>query len=221
MFTTLLESRPAKRRLARTVWVSAIVHIAVIGWAVTLTPVRGLTRSIDLPGHVIFVDPALRVSEAARPPAGSESETRKAARRLPEKSGAVPKADMTDVSASDRGRGVTSDATEASSSPHDDDLSGLAYAERPAMPLSDNPRPVYPDSLRTKNVEGAVIARFVVDTTGRVEPGSVAILAADHELFAAAVSSALAADRFLPAETGGRKVRMLVEQPFEFAIERQ
>jgi outer membrane biosynthesis protein TonB len=67
-------------------------------------------------------------------------------------------------------------------------------------------------------VAGRVVARFVVDTLGRVEPGSVQVVAADHPLFAATVREALGAMRFRPARAGGVRVRQLVELPFAFAV---
>jgi periplasmic protein TonB len=74
--------------------------------------------------------------------------------------------------------------------------------------------------LRSANVEGEVLVQFVVDTTGRVEKGSIKILKSSHELFTNAVQSALNSMRFYPAEIGGRKVKQLVQQPFNFALTR-
>ena len=78
----------------------------------------------------------------------------------------------------------------------------------------------YPDELRTANIEGEVLAQFVVDTNGRYETGSFKALKSSHEKFTAAVTSALPNMRFNPAEIGGRKVRQLVQQPFTFSLQR-
>ena len=86
------------------------------------------------------------------------------------------------------------------------------------MPGSGSPR--YPDILRSAGVEGEVLAQFVVDTLGRVEPGSFKVIRKSHDLFEAAVRSALPQMRFLPAEVGGRKVKQLVQQPFVFALQK-
>lgn len=80
------------------------------------------------------------------------------------------------------------------------------------------PRPRYPDQLRAAGVTGRVVVRLVVDTIGRVEPASVVIRESSHELFAQAVRAVLPALRFAAAEAGGRKVRMLVDLPFEFQL---
>lgn len=89
--------------------------------------------------------------------------------------------------------------------------------DRPAALLAP-PRPRYPDQLRSAGVTGRVVVRLVVDTSGRVEPTSVVIREASHDLFAHAVRAVLPGLRFVPAEVGGRKVRMLVDLPFEFRL---
>ena len=90
--------------------------------------------------------------------------------------------------------------------------------ERPVMQAPNSATPAYPDVLRRAGVEGEALVSFVVDTTGRVEPGSFKVIRATHELFAASVRSALARMRFIPAEIGDQKVRQLVQQPYSFAI---
>lgn len=78
----------------------------------------------------------------------------------------------------------------------------------------------YPDSLRTANVQGVVLAQFVVDERGEVEPGTFRALQSDHPLFSNAVERALPAMRFSAAEIAGTKVRQLVQQPFTFSLSR-
>jgi protein TonB len=90
--------------------------------------------------------------------------------------------------------------------------------EKAAMGYETNQGPRYPESLRAANVEGTVKIQFVVDTSGHAESGSLRILASTHPLFTEAVRRMLPAWRFYPAEVGGRKVRMLVEQPIDFRL---
>jgi TonB family protein len=80
--------------------------------------------------------------------------------------------------------------------------------------------PRYPERLRGQGQEGRVVVRFVVDTTGRVEGGSVQVTSAAHALFADAVRRTLPAMRFRPAEARGHRVRQLVEMPFDFVLSR-
>jgi TonB family protein len=74
----------------------------------------------------------------------------------------------------------------------------------------------YPPSLRASGISGSVLAEFVVDTLGRVESDNFGIVASSHPLFSAAVREAASGAVFRAAMRGGRKVRQLVRQPFEF-----
>jgi len=74
----------------------------------------------------------------------------------------------------------------------------------------------YPPSLYAAHTRGTVVAEFVVDGEGRVEKETFGIVSSTHPLFADAVRRAVAGARFTPALKGGRAVRQLVHQPFEF-----
>jgi TonB family protein len=78
----------------------------------------------------------------------------------------------------------------------------------------------YPPMLRTAQVEGRVLASFVVDANGRVDLSTFKVLRSDHELFANAVRQALETAQYQAAEVGGRKVAQVVQQPFVFALDR-
>jgi hypothetical protein len=62
------------------------------------------------------------------------------------------------------------------------------------------------------------VVQFVVDTLGRVDTMSFAVIETTHAEFAEAVRAVLPAMRFSPAVTASRKVRQLVQQPFLFRI---
>lgn len=113
------------------------------------------------------------------------------------------------------GRGAGGDALTPS-----DGIYNAARVERIAAPRPGNPVPAYPEILRRAHVEGRVVARFVVDTSGRIEMASVRILHEDHPLFTAAVRATLPRLRFSPARLGERPVRMMAEMPFVFELER-
>lgn len=89
-----------------------------------------------------------------------------------------------------------------------------------AEPDPRNPRPAYPDMLRSAGVQGAVSAQFVVDTTGRVIASTIAFVDGDNALFQRSVRRALEAARFRPALVNGRAVRVLMAQLFQFRLER-
>jgi protein TonB len=94
----------------------------------------------------------------------------------------------------------------------------VAAVEKAAAPRPGNPAPEYPAALRASQLAGSVVARFIIDTTGRAEPASIAFPEATHPLFAEAVRQALLRSRYLPAMIGGRPVRQLVEQRFAFTL---
>jgi TonB family protein len=76
----------------------------------------------------------------------------------------------------------------------------------------------YPARLRAANVQGEVLAQFVIDADGRYVPGTFRVLKSDDALLSAAVRDAIPGLRFRPAELGGRKVSQLVQQPFTFSL---
>src|SRR5262249_46320724 len=88
--------------------------------------------------------------------------------------------------------------------------------ERPAALLPGNSAPIYPQQLRSAGVEGKLLTRFVVDTTGRAMVETFRVIERTDERFIPAVREAVASFRFSPAEVGGKKVKQLIEMPFEF-----
>lgn len=67
-----------------------------------------------------------------------------------------------------------------------------------------------------RHKHGRVVAQYVVDTLGRVEPGSfVAFLATSPDLIGL-FQQAVEASKFLPARRGGVAIRQLVRQDFAY-----
>ena len=81
--------------------------------------------------------------------------------------------------------------------------------------------PAFPPPLYAEGLRGLVVAEFVVDTSGKVEEGTVGIVSSTAPLFTEAVRVALASASYFPAQRNGRAVRQLVHQPFEFSVDRQ
>ncbi len=93
--------------------------------------------------------------------------------------------------------------------------------DAPARPMPSTPaEPLYPDSLFTAGADGMVIAEFVVDPDGEVDPLTINIVMATHAKFAEAVRVSLIKARYLPAQKGGTAVAQVVQQPFRFTVER-
>jgi TonB family protein len=92
--------------------------------------------------------------------------------------------------------------------------------EKTAWPRENNPRPRYPDALKSAGIEGSFVVEFVVDSTGRVDPNTLSFPKTAHPAFLRAVRDALLHSRYFPAELAGLRVRQLVEQQFTFVIAR-
>ena len=88
------------------------------------------------------------------------------------------------------------------------------------MLLRDVPLPVYPQPLREK-IEGVVHMRYIIDTLGRVERGTVRVISTPHPLLGEAAQVWLErVARFKPAQfMNGRKVRQLSDQDFTFTFD--
>jgi TonB family protein len=90
--------------------------------------------------------------------------------------------------------------------------------EKPVQSLPGNPGPRYPDELRAANVEGEVLAQFVVGPDGVADMSTFKVLKSNHDLFTEAVVKALPNMKFSPPEVGGRAVKQLVQMPFQFNL---
>jgi TonB family protein len=94
---------------------------------------------------------------------------------------------------------------------------GLEHVDEPVV-LLHLPHLRYPSGLERFGLTGRVIAQFVVDTLGRVEPSSWDPLEATHPQFERAAFEALVDARFRPARLGGRLVRQQVRQSIRFDV---
>lgn len=78
--------------------------------------------------------------------------------------------------------------------------------------------PHYPEALRAAGIQGEVLARFIVDTTGKADMQTFKVIRSTHPDFTFEVRSAVANMDFYPAILSGRKVRQLVQMPFDFCL---
>lgn len=234
MLRTLPESRRRPRRSSRGLAFSVILHSAVIGGAVVGTARATLVQEEE---------PREKIEYYVAPPKQPKPPTLEA----PRPATAAPRADAlpaapavvldvpivvpdvipppgtvaTDADAFADGLRTRSTARSegptGSGLPAPSEVWSSNLVEREVQPLGGS-APRYPEMLRSAGVEGTVVAEFVVDTTGRVEPSGVRIVEGAHPQFEAAVRQALRGMRFRPAEAAGGKVRQLVRQPFVFSL---
>ncbi|HJU88073.1 MAG TPA: energy transducer TonB [Gemmatimonadaceae bacterium] len=92
-----------------------------------------------------------------------------------------------------------------------------AVVDRPVAPRMGNRAPHYPQALRNLGVNGQVVVRIMVDTTGRVAKNSFEVVRSSDERLVRAVREAVMTWRFVPAEASGKRVSQLIELPFVFS----
>lgn len=234
MFNNLLESKPKTQRTTGGLILSGVIHAILITAAVFGT--LQAKESIDKVKQekVEFVEmkkkepepppkeepkPPPEVVVAPPPPKGFQVLTApiKVPDVLPDIDLSKKVTDEADFS----GKGVaggTSKGVVGGTGPVTDQPYFEFQVEKQVQSAAGSPAPRYPDMLRSANIEGEVLAQFVVDTTGRYESGSFKVIKSSHDLFTAAVRNQLPNMRFYPAEIGGRKVKQLVQQPFTFGL---
>jgi protein TonB len=235
MFANLIESQAAKqKRAGGFVW-SFVIHSILISGAVYATYSVGNALEKPKAEKVEFVTvkkdeppppkeevkPPPEVIMKAPPPKGFQVLT--APIKIPD---VLPQIDMSkkvtdeaDFTGKGVAGGIAKGVVGGTPTPVNDNQTYFEFqVEKQVTPYPNNTAPHYPDMLRSANVEGEVVAQFVVDTTGRADMSKFQVLKSTHDLFTNAVKSALPQMKFYPAEVGGKKVRQLVQMPFQFNL---
>ena len=102
---------------------------------------------------------------------------------------------------------------------HPDSVLRAFQVDTVAEPIPETLAPRYPRELRSREVRGSVVAEFVVDTVGRIEPGTFRVISSDDPAFTTAVRDLLPGARFLPAINEGHLVPQIVRQTFLFDVD--
>src|SRR6476660_1553663 len=235
MFNNLLESKPKKEKRSGGTMASIVLHSVLVGLAVYATANAAIRNEKPRQEKIDFVEtpkdeppppkdeppppPPPDVVAAPPPPKGFQVLT--APVEIPD---VIPDIDLSKKvtdEADFSGKGVAGGVAkgkEGGAVVQSDQPYFEFQVEKPVVPAPGSISPRYPDMLRQAGVEGEVLAQFVVDTTGKAEPGSLKILKSSHDMFVQSVKNALPNMKFIPAEVGGRKVKQLVQQPFTFSI---
>ncbi len=237
MFNNLIESQAKKQKRLGGSVTSIIIHTAVVVALVIVTKNSGIINEKTKEEKVDFVEvkdepkppepekapPPPDAVVAPPPPKGFQVLT--APIEIPN---VIPDIDLSKKvtdEADFSGKGVAGGIAKGVEGgkgpvPQGDQPYFDFQVEKPVVMAPGAQGPQYPDMLRTAGIEGTVLAQFVVDTTGRAEMSTFKVLKSDNDLFSNAVKNALQRMRFLPAEVGGRKVKQLVQQPFQFSLNR-
>jgi len=235
MFNNLLESKPKKEKRGGGTVTSIVLHSILVGLAVYATANAAIRNEKPKQEKIDFVEtpkdeppppkeeppppPPPDVVVAPPPPKGFQVLT--APVEIPD---VIPDIDLSKKvtdEADFSGKGVAGGVAkgkEGGAVVQSDQPYFEFQVEKPVVPAPGSISPRYPDMLRQAGLEGEVLAQFVVDTTGKAEPGSLKILKSSHDMFIQSVKNALPQMKFIPAEVGGRKVKQLVQQPFTFSI---
>jgi TonB family protein len=88
--------------------------------------------------------------------------------------------------------------------------------ERPH--LTSGPPVTYPAPLLLSRISGRVVLQAVIDTTGRVEDGTLRVIESSDARFNQAAKDYARAARFTPGRIVGRAVRVRFEMPVEFKL---
>jgi periplasmic protein TonB len=237
MFNQLVESKPKKERSIGGTITSLVVHGVLIAGAAygTLNAKEALEKPKEEKVEFVEVEtkkeppppepekapPPPDVTVAPPPPKGFQVLT--APVNVPD---VIPDIDLT-KSVTDEadfsGKGVAGGVArgvEGGTGPVQTDQPYFEFQVEKPVVAAGACSPRYPDILRSANVEGEVLAQFVVDADGKVESGSFKPLKSSHELFTSAVRTTLQGCKYIAAEVGGKKVKQLVQQPFVFALQK-
>ena len=234
MFDQLLETKAAKQKKSGTTVISIVLHTLLLVGAVYAT--NRTAEALEKPKEEKVVLQDNKKEPEPEKPKEPPKPVQQVAQVAPPKGFQVPVPPLEipdvipDVDLSKKatdaadfsGKGVqggVAKGVEGGTGPVISDQPYFDFqVEKAAAAIPGSGSPAYPEMLKSSGVEGEALVQFIVDTTGRAELGSFKVLRASHDAFGQAVRAALPRMRFLPAEIGGRKVRMLVQQPFAFAL---
>ncbi|MEO5579633.1 MAG: TonB family protein [Gemmatimonadaceae bacterium] len=239
MFNQLIESKPKRQKLAGGTMFSMVFHGGLIALAVVATARAGIADDKTKNEKIQFVEmkkeppppkpkepppppPPKEVVMKAPPPKGFQ--VLQAPVDIPIK---IPDIDLSKKVTNEAdftGKGVKGGVAAGVAGGTPVKLSNEPYfefqVEKPVSPIPGTGNPRYPDALRSSGVEGEVQAQFVVNEDGRADTGTFKVLKATNDMFANAVRTALPQMRFYAAEVGGKKVKQLVQQSFQFKLDR-
>ena len=224
----LMESAPRARRGVRPLLLSTAVHAVVVALSIWAT-LEAKPDDHSPRERVEVVDVGVfRSTPPAAPRAAQRAEqgfqVLEAPREVPTTISLASLKEPSTIPEDFSGRGVAGGETggivvsSAVAIARSDEPIDGALADQPPYMLPGQMGPTYPAPLRQDAPDGLVVVRFVIDTLGRVESPSLAIVQSSHPLFLASVQSALDHLRFLPARFSGRRVRVRMEQRFEFHL---
>lgn len=231
MFNQLIESKAKKQKMAGGTVFSIVLHTVLIAGAVYATARAGVKDEKAKAEKIQFVEMKKEPPPEKKPPPPKEVvlkppppkgfQVLRAPLRIDIK---IPEIDLSKAVTNEKdfsGKGVAGGTGNGV-------VGGTAtnqtyfdfQVEKPAEMLPDQPKPKYPSVLESSGIAGQVQAQFVVGMDGKADMDTFKALSSTNELFTQSVKNALSRMRFSPAMIGGKPVKQLVQQMFQFAVPR-
>lgn len=236
MFNRLIESKRDTKKSPGTTIFSIVFHSVLIGGAAWATANAAIANEKVKAEKIQFVEvkkdeppppkkpdipppPPKNVTVTPPPPKGFQVLT--APPIVPIK---IPDIDLSKkvTDAADfSGKGVAGGSSKGvvgGVGPVSDKQDYFAFQVEKQAEAMNDVKPEYPSSLQSAGIEGEVDVQFVVGVDGRADMSTFKVMKSNNDMFSNAVRNAVSRARYRPAEIGGKKVRMLVQQPFMFGI---
>ncbi len=226
MFDNLMESDPKKGGLsgaAATSFSSIAAHVVIIGFAVFAT-MKTAEDAASLVSDTTMVFIQEQEEEEPPPPEVLDLPPPKGFRTL-----AAPINVPTSIPAIDlnqqfdprdfSGVGVEEGIFEGIGDAPIDlaQIFNEAVVDEPPERISSPPLE-YPRTMQQAGVEGMVVLQAVIDTSGRVERGSIEVVQSTNNAFESAARRLLERSLFRPGRVRGRPVRVLIQLPIQFTL---
>jgi TonB family protein len=223
VFDVLIESRkPSQRgRLAGTSIVSIVFHTVVIGGLVYATLSAGQTdNAITEDTALVYIQQETKQPDQPQPQLEVQFkgfQTVVAPTDIPTN---IPPVNLQEHFDPRDFTGVGVEGGTASGLvPSADAVLSVDVVQEKPERLA-GPQPVYPPLLMQAGIEGTVMVQAIIDTMGRVEPGSVKVTQTANPGFNESAKQTVLKSLFRPARVYGKAVRVLIQLPVTYTIRR-
>jgi hypothetical protein len=223
MRLTLVQSSRNFFQSAECTFASALAHLIVVWFAVSLTSDGRQLPADEREARVFFLLPPDRVDVRDRQTEilqlGQLGGDLQNGKILPNLEGGWARGDLAHGARGKRNRsGARGQLPAGPPSPYIPDTAFSVLEVDEMVRYESSAAPIYPRDLMATGTEGLVQAMYVVDTVGTVDTTTVRVMYSDDPRFTESVRAALGQMKFRPAKRAGKTVRQLVEQKFRFKI---
>ena len=223
MFDVLIESKrqSQKGKLAGTSLASIVFHTLVIGGAIYATLTAGETEEAVMETAMVYIQQETQKQPDQPPPPQLDVQlmgfqTIVAPTDIPTN---IPPVNLQEHFDPKDFSGVGVEGGVASGIVPTGDVFSVDVVQEKPERLA-GPPPVYPPLLQQAGIEGTVTVQAIIDTMGRVEPGSIKITQTANPGFNESAKATVLKSLFRPARVYGKAVRVLIQIPIAYTIKR-